>query len=67
MAKWQKIVSRAKHKEPSKCTPETSKARIWVWRAGTDVTTLVLECGHKKAYRGSYVPARKALCKECES
>jgi hypothetical protein len=30
-----------------------------------EVTTLVLECGHRKVHRGGYVPKFKVLCKEC--
>jgi hypothetical protein len=30
-----------------------------------EVTTLVLECGHRKVYRGDGVPTVKVLCKEC--
>jgi hypothetical protein len=30
------------------------------------VTTLTLECGHTRVYRGHQVPKNKCKCKECE-
>lgn len=55
-----KVVRRVDTKdEKVNLTPRTFYYRM------TPVTTLILECGHTKVYRGDYVPKHKALCKEC--
>lgn len=67
MAAFRKIVSRSMSKEPDKQTPAHSRSRTWSWRAGIDITTVTLSCGHTKDYRGygQSGPKTKALCKEC--
>lgn len=62
---YQEIVSRKTEREPDRSTPAHSRSRIWSWRAGTEVTTVTLACGHTKVYRGMFVPKTKAWCKEC--
>jgi hypothetical protein len=56
-----KIVSSRKNwDETVNLTPRTFYYRV------IPVTTLVLECGHTKVYRGDYVPKHKALCHVCK-
>jgi hypothetical protein len=62
MGRFQKIIRRKTRREPSK---SSWRGRLFTWRAGTEVTTVTLACGHKKTYRGMYVPEEQALCKEC--
>ncbi len=67
MAVYREIVGRSVRREKDKITPQFWKRPVWVWRAGTDVTTITLSCGHTKEYRGygDVAPMLKALCKEC--
>jgi hypothetical protein len=63
---YREILNRQAHQEPDKVTPRFSRSPIWSWRAGTEVITVTLSCGHTKEYRGRYsAPKHKALCKEC--
>lgn len=57
---WRKIVRRTKAKdEHVRLTTRTFN--YWM----VPVTTLHLECGHTKVYRGDYVPEKKARCALC--
>jgi len=40
----------------------TQKTFSW---SKTKITTLKLECGHTKVYRGDYAPAARVKCNEC--
>lgn len=66
MPQYRYIESRSTVQGPSKQTPEYSGSSTFYWKAGTEVTTLLLSCGHTKDYRGfDRGPRDKALCKEC--
>jgi hypothetical protein len=67
MAHYRRIVDRSTRRESDRSTPAHSRSRVWSWRAGTEVTTVTLSCGHTKDYRGDVhrVPKVKALCKQC--
>jgi hypothetical protein len=43
---YRDVVSRSMKQESDKSTPAHSKSRVWSWRAGTEVWTLLLSCGH---------------------
>ena len=45
--------------ERASLTPKT-----FSW-SKTKVTTLKLECGHSKVYRGDYAPVLRVKCLEC--
>ena len=64
MAAYREIVARQTRQEPSRTS---IRGRLLTWRAGTDVTTVTLSCGHTKEYRGcgDVAPKDHALCKEC--
>lgn len=54
---WRKITQREQIKEE-----HVGRRSWWV----TLVTTLTLECGHQKVYRGyGGVPKTKVRCKDC--
>ena len=55
----QKIV-----KTSSKWEQHFGKSKTFTWWQ-TKVTTLTLECGHQKVYRGDSTPKSTAICKEC--
>jgi len=59
MAPWRKIVRRERETEE-----HIGKGRGFTWWM-TESTTLHLECGHTKVYRGMSVPAKKVRCSEC--
>ncbi len=67
MPRYRTIVARSIRREKDRITPEFWKRPVWVWRAGADVTTVTLSCGHTKEYRGTgdVAPKDRALCKEC--
>lgn len=66
MPQYRYIESRSTVQEPDKQTPAESRSSTFSWRAGTQVTTVLLSCGHTKDYRGfDRGPKNKALCKEC--
>lgn len=62
MKLWRRIVasSRAKEEHVSLTT------RTFNYRA-VFVTTITLECGHKRVYRGDSAPSSRALCRECSA
>lgn len=41
------------------------KGRFFSWRA-VKITTVTLECGHTKTFRGDYVPKKTTSCNCCE-
>jgi hypothetical protein len=64
VAQYRSIVGRKTQREPNRTSV---RGRLFTWRAGTDVTTVTLSCGHTKVYRGfkDSAPKEKALCHEC--
>lgn len=54
-----KIVSRTSREEE-----HVGKGPLFSWWCVT-VTTVNLECGHQKVYRGDNTPAKTVLCKIC--
>lgn len=67
MVAYREIVKRRTRREPDKVSGTFRKSPIWSWRAGADVTTVTLSCGHTKEYRGhgDVAPMARAICKEC--
>lgn len=59
MKPWRKIVRRERVNEE-----HIGKGRGFTWWM-VEVTTVYLECGHAKVYRGCGVPAQKVRCSEC--
>lgn len=60
MTIWRKITHRSQIKEEKVSLTRT----LFNYRM-VPVTTVTLECGHQKVYRGGNVPGTKAQCKEC--
>lgn len=61
MAPWRKITGRERMWEQH----ESIRGRNYTWWQ-VPVTTLTLECGHTKVYRGDGVPSKKVRCAACE-
>lgn len=59
MEPWRKIKGRVRTQEE-----HIGKSRCFTWWM-VPITTLHLECGHTKVYRGDYVPGEKARCSAC--
>lgn len=58
---WRKVVQKDRKMEEH----TSVQGRMFSWRA-IPVTTLYLECGHKKVIRGDKVPQKRTTCQECE-
>jgi len=59
MSPWRKIKQKVRTQED-----HVGKGRGFTWWM-VPITTLHLECGHTKVYRGDYVPSEKARCFAC--
>jgi len=58
---WKKIVRHTSQDEEH--TSRRGNTLSW-WKI--KVTTLRLECGHTKVYRGDYFPTMRTVCPVCE-
>lgn len=61
---WRKIVRRVKTEDAHGSLRSHGRMLHFNYHM-VPVTTLHLECGHTKVYRGDSVPKKKVLCSSC--